>query len=127
MPKHPKVIVDQTEKLYHEGVSYRKIADQIGHGLTYVTVSNWVRKYRWEKDVPKYTVNSLKDQLNQCTYLVNKMRPEIDKVDVITPTKDERELLLNYNRYSNLQLKLVRQLTGLKAIDKKPAKSDIFI
>lgn len=126
MPDYSIEFILECEVLYHQGFSIRKIAQQKGV-KSYCTISIWKKKYNWKKNSPKYPVISLKEQLDQCTDLVNKMRPEIDKVNILEPSKQDRELLLNYNRYSNLQIKLVRQLTGLKAIDNKPAKSNIFL
>lgn len=117
--------IKECEILYHQDFSFRKIAQTKGV-KSYTTLFLWSVKYNWKKKSPKYPVVSLKEQLDQCTDLVNKMRPEIDKVNILAPSKQDRELLLNYNRYSNLQIKLVRQLTGLKVIDSKPAKSNIF-
>jgi uncharacterized protein YjcR len=117
--------INQAKELFLQGFSFRKIAQQLGV-KQYATVFHWSKKYSWKKDSPKYPLNSLKDQLDQCTDLVNKLRPEIDKADILRPSKEDRELLLNYNRFSNLQLKLMRQITGLKVSSGKSSKKSIF-
>jgi len=118
-------VVKKAEELFLEDVSFRKIAEQLGV-KQHLTIYNWSRKYNWKKDRASYPANSLKEQLDQCSELVNKMRPSIDKVNILKPSKEDRELLLNYNRFSNLQLKLVRQLSGLKVVSGNSSKKNIF-
>jgi uncharacterized protein YjcR len=118
--------IKDAEKLWQQGFSFRKIAKQKGI-KQHQTVFHWSKKYNWKKNSPKYPTESLKTQLNECTALVNKIQPELKHINILKPSTEDRELLLNYNRLSNLQLKLVRQLTGLKVVDKKPNKSNIFL
>ncbi len=119
-------VINQAKDLFLQGFSIRKIAEQL-RIKQHQTVFKWSHKYNWKKEQPSYPVNSLKTQLDECTALVNKIQPELKHINILSPSQEDRELLLNYNRLSNLQLKLVRQLTGLKIVDKKPSKSNIFL
>lgn len=116
----------EAEKLWQQGFSFRKICEQLGV-KQHKTVFQWSKKYSWKRHSPKYPVESLKVQLNECTALVNKIQPELKHINILKPSPEDKELLLNFNRLSNLQLKLVRQLAGLKVVDKKPDKSNIFL
>ncbi|HEC65158.1 MAG TPA: hypothetical protein ENI23_07690 [bacterium] len=119
-------VINEGKRLFLQGFSIRKIAEQLGI-KQHTTVFRWSHKYNWKKEKPSYPVNSLKAQLDECTALVNKIQPKLKDIDILKPSTQDRELLLNYNRLSNLQLKLVRQLTGLKVVEKKPTKSNIFL
>lgn len=126
MPDYSIEFIKECEVLHHEGFSIRKIS-QLKGVKSYVTIQVWKKKYNWKKNSPNYPVNSLKEQLDQCTDLVNQLRPKIKDADVLKPSKEDRELLLNYNRFSNLQLKLIRQLTSMKVIENISAKKNIFL
>lgn len=126
MANYPIEFINECEELYKQDFSFRKIAEVKGV-KSYVTVFNWSVKYNWKINRPSYPANSLKEQLEQCSLLVNKMQPKINKVNILKPSKEDRELLLNYNRFSNLQLKLVRQLSGIKTINNKLTKKNIFL
>jgi uncharacterized protein YjcR len=126
MANYSIAVIKEAERLFLEGFSIRKVAEQL-RIKQHQTVFKWSHKYNWKKKQPSYPVNSLKTQLDECTELVNKMQPELKHINILKPSTEDRELLLNYNRLSNLQLKLVRQLTGLKVVDKKPNKSNIFL
>lgn len=126
MAKYSIDVIKKAKDLYLEDFSIRKITEQLGI-KSHLTVFTWSKKYNWKKARPSYPVNSLKEQLNQCTDIVNTIRPKLKEVNVLNPTKEGRELLINYNRFSNLQLKLVRQLSGLKIVDNKSSKKNIFL
>ena len=125
MAEYPLEIKEKAKELFLQGVSFRKIAEQLNI-KQYVTVFKWKKKYNWSKEDKTCPTKSLKGQLDQCTVLVDKMRPKLDKINILKPSREDRELLLNYNRFSNLQLKLVRQLSGIKTSGKKKTKSNIF-
>lgn len=118
--------IKEAEKLWQQGFSFRKITEQL-KVKQHSTVRRWSTKYHWKRNSPKYPTESLKVQLHECTALVNKIQPELKNINILKPSPEDKELLLNFNRLSNLQLKIVRQLTGLKIVDKKPDKSNIFL
>ncbi len=125
MVKYSIEVINQAKELFLLDFSFRKIAKQL-HIKSHLTVFAWSKKYNWKQKRPSYPVNSLKDQLDQCTTIIEKLRPEVDKANLVEPSKKDRELLLNYNRFSNLQIKLVRQLTVLRVSTKKSSSKNIF-
>ena len=125
MAKYSIEVINQAKDLFLQNFSFRKIAEQL-HIKRHLTVFSWSKKYNWKQKRPSYPINSLKEQLDQCTAIVEKLRSDVEKANILEPSKKERELLLNYNRFSNLQLKLVRQLSVLKPLSGNTAKKSIF-
>jgi hypothetical protein len=118
--------IEKAKDFYLQGYSIRKIAELMNIPA-HCTVDGWKTKYKWKKAKPDYPINSLKAQLERVTKLVDTLEPELEKIDVLKPTPEQKELLSNFRRFSELQLKLIKQLGVLQPIDRRPAKKNIFL
>lgn len=126
MAKHPIETIEKAKALYLQDYSIRKIAEALNIPA-HCTIELWKNKYKWKKAKPDYPINSLKAQLARCTKLVDILEPALEKINILKPTQDDKEILANYRRLSDLQLKLVKQLSVLVPIDRKPPKKNIFL
>lgn len=117
--------IEEAKTLFLQGYSVRKIGKALD--IPYGTIQIWKQKYKWEKEKPEYPINSLKAQLTRVTKLVDILEPKLDELNILKPSAEEKELLANYRRLSELQLKLIKQLSVLEPIDNKPAKKNIFM
>jgi len=126
MITYPIEKIEEAKQLYIQGFSIRKIAEKLKIPA-HCTVDIWKKKHEWKKSLPTYPINSLKAQLERVTALVDKLEPEIAKVDILKPSAEDKEMLTNFKRFSDLQLKLIKQLSLIIPIDEKPDKSNIFM
>jgi DNA-binding transcriptional MerR regulator len=126
MPNYTVEEIEEARRLHiDEGFSIRKTAEALGI-KAHCTVSGWKVKYKWKKTAATYPVNSLKAQLTRVTKLVDTLEPKLDEIGIINPSKEQKEILANYRRFSELQLKLIKQLGLLDPAGKKPPKKSIF-
>lgn len=107
--QYSKDVKDEAKEMFLKGVSFRDIAKNLNI-KNHLTVYRWSKQQLWSGEKGSSAAKSLKKQLDTCTKLVNNLRSAVNKIDVTRPNKKEREVLMNFNKYSNLQLKLIKQL-----------------
>ena len=118
--------IAQAKDYYLQGFSIRKIAEMMNIPA-HCTVDQWKKKYNWKKSAPDYPIVSLKAQLKRVTKMVDVLEPALENTDILKPTPEQKELLANFRRLSELQLKLIKQLGALQPIDRRAAKKNIFL
>lgn len=124
MPEYTLEEIEEAKVLILQDYSVRKVGKALD--IPFGTIQIWKKKYKWEKLKPEYPTNSLKAQLERVTKLVDTLEPEIEKVNILDPTKRDKDILANFKRFSELQLKLIRQLGAIDPSVKNPTKNSIF-
>lgn len=106
---YPAETKNQAKELFLKGMTLREIANKlkIKHHLT---VYRWSVSEKWKTGRVSLLDESLRNQLEVCTKMVNVLNAAVRKIDIKRPNPKQREILSNFNRYSNLQLKLIKQL-----------------
>ncbi len=128
MPKgvdYDKATIEKAKDYWLRGFSFRAIAKQMD--IFYLTIFTWHKKYQWVKEKPDYPVTALKTQLARYTGFIEKLEPELIKIDILAPTKEQKQILANYKAFTSIQLKLINQLGVLKPTVENPSKKSIFI
>lgn len=126
MPKYTIETIHKAKDLWLQGFSFRKISEQL-NVKEHLTVFNWSKQYNWNKEKPSYPINALKKQLERCTSFINQIEPQLDKINILSLNKDDKELFNNYNRLLNLQLRLTKQLCSMYPTENKSNKKSIFL
>lgn len=122
---YPIDIISKAKELRLQGVPFETIAKQLNI-KQYQSIMGWEKKYHWRKDKTAYATDSIKIQIDRCLEIIEKIEPELKEINILNPSKTEKILLMHFHKFSNLHLKLIKQLTCIKPISKVPTSKNIF-